>query len=109
MAGRGRSRARRLSRTVRRSGGGRFPLLRLHQLTQLEVFFVSPGFAKSALVSMLFRVVLIIGLEVVFRWCAVPLSKVLSTERPTVVGSLGAPEATEPHGRGAGKQWTSPA
>ena len=35
--------------------------------------------------------------------------QVLSTKRLTAVESRGAPGAMEPHRRGAGKQWTSPA
>ena len=94
-----------LSRAVRRSGGGRFALLRLHQLAQLEVFFVSPGRKEGvltavyfvSLVAMLLRVVLIVFFGAVFRSCALLESEVLSTKSSTAAGSLGALEAMEPH------------
>ena len=96
--------------------GGRCPLLRLHQLVQLEVFFFSPGIVESVLHAMefvglsavLFRVGLVLFfVVVVFRWCAIPLSKVLSAEGSTVFESLGAVGANGPHGRGFDKQWSS--
>ena len=54
---------------------------------------------------MLLRVELIVFVGVVFRWCAVLESDVLSAKRSAVAESLGALGALEPHGRGADKQW----
>ena len=51
------------------------------------------------------RVEPVVFFGVVFRWCAVLESEVLSTERLTVTESPGALGAAEPHGRGADKQW----
>ena len=107
LVGRGRSRARVPCANRRGSGGGRLPLLRLHQLAQFEVIFVSPGIAKgiptaaefAGLIAVLFRVELIVFLVAVCRWCVVLLSEVLSTKHSTVFERLGALEAIEPHGR----------
>ena len=106
-----------LARTVRRSGGGRCPLLRLNQLAQLEVFFVSPGIVESVLSAVefvglnavLFRVELLVFFVVVCRWCVVPLSEVLSAKHSTVFKSPGAFGAMDPHGRGSDKQRAFPA
>ena len=62
-----------------------------------------------SLAAVLFRVELIDLFIVAVVWCAVKESEVLSTKRSAVAENLGALGAIEPHGRGAGKQWTSPA
>ena len=49
--GRGRSLARRPYANGSAEWGWAMPLLRLHQLAQLEVFFVSPGFVDGALAA----------------------------------------------------------
>ena len=79
-------------------------------------FFVSPGILESVLpsvefvglIAVLFREELVHFIfVVVLRWCAMPLSEVLSAEGSTVFESLGAVGANGPHGRGLDKQWTS--
>ena len=105
------------ARTLERSGGRRFPAHRVHQLAQLAVFFVSPGFVEGVLLAVafvgllavLFRVALVVFFVVVCRWCAVPSSEVLSAKRSAVFESLGASGAVDPHVRGSEQQWTFPA
>ena len=96
--------------------GGRCPIVRLHQLAQIAVFFVSPGIVESALpavefvgpIAVLFRVEPADFFIAVCRWCVVPLSGVLSAKHSTVFESPGAFGAMDPHGRGVDKQWTFP-
>ena len=78
-----------LTRTVRRSGGGRCPFLRLHQRAKLEVSFVSTGWEYGALPAVYFAIIT----AIVFRWCALLELEVLCAKRSTVAESLGALEA----------------
>ena len=58
---------------------------------------------------MLLRVKLIVFFGVVCRWCAVLEFGILSTKCSTVAEGLAFLGTIEPHGRGAEKQWASPA